>query len=559
MAWELIVTLNGERKVIWSGDTLTPLMLISLLSRDMTSQNIQEIVVQIVVNSSSKSLGMLLTCLVCTYWRYSYAKGADSSMDVILRAFQEIVSSKSLIPGNSHVCGVIFKKGELVWTCRECGKNETCVLCDKCYKSSNHVGHEVYFHVASGGGGCCDCGDEEAWLKEGCCPEHYPNNDESIDPTSYLSPDLLRGLNAVISELIKIITIYAVGCVKGFNKKSENIYLNRLENELRDTGANGPLITLIGRLHNDDVHSYDDVINALKEFFPDKSEAEVVQMTTNIDKEGDSLIFTTASMNKHVLSRTLVNADRILGTKAGLLLSVVPQELCQLDSKITTILAWFKMLGSSNDALRRVITDVFFSDIEVLCAATTATTATYIPIFRMLLPIFSSNSKNQFPNGIPHVLRWNSDSIPDSYVYPFDVCHRNPFAVLMMGSPYLSKNVAKVINDIVVLYQHDRKFKYSFSQSLTILYPALQLLFNRGVGEEQRTILGTTVQVYTAGSIVHCMSSEGVSSRLLPEFNKDMHVSNVFISRMMTSTVKFLLRDIGCHRSRANDEFLKER
>ena len=119
--------------------------------------------------------------------------------------------------------------------------------------------------------------------------------------------------------------------------------------------------------------------------------------------------------------------------------------------------------------------------------------------------------------------------------------------------------LAKVINGIIVSYQHDRKFKYDFSQSLTILYPAIQLLFSRGIGEEERTILGTTVQVYTADSIVNYMSSDGVSSRLLPEFNKSMHVSSVYVTRMMTSTVKFLLKDIGCHRSRVSDEFLKDR
>lgn len=559
MAWELVVTVDGRRKVLWSGDNLTPLVLVSLLTRDISAHNIQEIVLQIILNCPSKSLNMLLTCLVCTYWRYSYVTGTDSSMDVILRAFHGIVTSKSLIPGCSHVCGVVFKKGEIVWTCRECGKNSTCVLCDKCYKNSNHVGHEVYFHVASGNGGCCDCGDEEAWLKEGCCPKHYPKNDNNIDPTSYLSPDLLRGLHAVISELIKVITIYAVGCVKGFNKKSDNIYANRLENELRDTNLDTP-IALIGRLHNDDVHSYDDVINALREFFPHKSENEFIQMTTNVDKEGDSLIFTTASMDKNTVSRTLVAADSILGIKAGLLLSVVPQDLYLLDSKIATILAWFKTLGSSNDALRRVITNLLFTDIEELCDATTTTTATYLPIFKMLLPIFSSHNKNQFPNCIPQVLRWmNSESFPDVYIYPFDLCHRNPFAVMMMGSPYLSKSVAKVINDIVVLYQHDRIFKYCFSQNLTILYPAIQVLFNRGIGEEQRTLLGTTVQVYTADSIVNCMSSEGVNSRLLPEFDKPMHVSSVYIAKMMTSTVKFILKDMGCHRSRINDDFLKDR
>ena len=70
------------------------------------------------------------------------------------------------------VCGHVFREGEIVWTCRQCGVDDTCVLCEKCFRNSNHVGHDVRFHRSSGNGGCCDCGDFEAWAPAGCCPAH---------------------------------------------------------------------------------------------------------------------------------------------------------------------------------------------------------------------------------------------------------------------------------------------------------------------------------------------------------------------------------------------------
>ncbi|GAA5986209.1 hypothetical protein JCM10908_006456 [Rhodotorula pacifica] len=67
-------------------------------------------------------------------------------------------------------CGHVFRPGESVYRCRDCGVDPTCVLCAKCFHASGHTenGHDVTTSVHSGvGAGCCDCGDVEAW-KEGC-------------------------------------------------------------------------------------------------------------------------------------------------------------------------------------------------------------------------------------------------------------------------------------------------------------------------------------------------------------------------------------------------------
>ena len=71
----------------------------------------------------------------------------------------------------SAVCGKVFKIGEPTYSCRECGMDPTCVLCVNCFKQSAHRYHK-YKMSTSGGGGCCDCGDEEAWKKDHYCEEH---------------------------------------------------------------------------------------------------------------------------------------------------------------------------------------------------------------------------------------------------------------------------------------------------------------------------------------------------------------------------------------------------
>ncbi|CAN0463884.1 unnamed protein product, partial [Laminaria digitata] len=49
---------------------------------------------------------------------------------------------------------------------------------------------QVYFHRTAPGG-CCDCGDKEAWAEGGCCDHHRkPSGDQSaVDPLDSLPPD----------------------------------------------------------------------------------------------------------------------------------------------------------------------------------------------------------------------------------------------------------------------------------------------------------------------------------------------------------------------------------
>lgn len=71
-------------------------------------------------------------------------------------------------------CGHIFRKGEAIWRCRDCALDDTCVLCEPCFNNSVHSReqHDVVFSVSASSGGCCDCGDEEAWKRDIECHFH---------------------------------------------------------------------------------------------------------------------------------------------------------------------------------------------------------------------------------------------------------------------------------------------------------------------------------------------------------------------------------------------------
>ena len=97
-----------------------------------------------------------------------------------------------------RVCQHPFKRNDIVWVCRTCQADETCVLCHTCYKNSNHEGHDVAFYHAQAGG-CCDCGDPDAWDPQGFCPSHGPAASTS---NSVLSDNVIERVRGVVPAAV---------------------------------------------------------------------------------------------------------------------------------------------------------------------------------------------------------------------------------------------------------------------------------------------------------------------------------------------------------------------
>jgi hypothetical protein len=103
----------------------------------------------------------------------------------------------------TNICGDIFKKGEGIYTCRDCGLDETCVMCTTCFKNSDHINHNTSFHYSYGSGGCCDCGDPEAWKTPCSCKIHAAT--AKPGKLSPLPKDLLDSVRVVVSSVIEMI------------------------------------------------------------------------------------------------------------------------------------------------------------------------------------------------------------------------------------------------------------------------------------------------------------------------------------------------------------------
>ncbi|KAG2217780.1 hypothetical protein INT45_011837 [Circinella minor] len=122
-------------------------------------------------------------------------------------------------------CGRVFRKGEPVYRCRNCGLDDTCVLCSKCFHSSNHENHTVFVSISPGSGGCCDCGDPEAWKVPLDCSIHSSR-------TSYSPGQRAASTKAMTKHVRKCLTTILDFILCVFSLASEEISLPQSNDEI---------------------------------------------------------------------------------------------------------------------------------------------------------------------------------------------------------------------------------------------------------------------------------------------------------------------------------------
>lgn len=73
--------------------------------------------------------------------------------------------------GTLSRCSQIWSGQHIAYRCITCGTSTSSCICVDCFQNGNHENHEYYIYK-SDYGGCCDCGDEQAWNRDGFCRKH---------------------------------------------------------------------------------------------------------------------------------------------------------------------------------------------------------------------------------------------------------------------------------------------------------------------------------------------------------------------------------------------------
>lgn len=333
-------------------------------------------------------------------------------------------------------CGYVFKRNDIAWNCRTCQTDSTCVICDSCFHASDHEGHEVYFHRTSPGG-CCDCGDVEAWKAEGCCPAHRPrtmssandvctiiSKDENMvsitNSTSGLTEDKLdfeavkasqRGradgetcvkemlapkFSAALGVVIGAAVNSVIQAIDGASIGADPVqWTRRWADQLRRIRDNRPFdeeyvmnerkasaksiseamnlefpnrFKLHLRLHNDDIHTYDEVTDALyrkmRGFNSNQSGNEndetdtsngivatiddAKEMTGRVDSDGQCVV-----RGYSTIKGAMAGFERL--KKFGLHCAVVSSPQIDLELRARVLLSWLSDVADAHPAAAALV------------------------------------------------------------------------------------------------------------------------------------------------------------------------------------------------------------
>jgi len=100
--------------------------------------------------------------------------------------------------GLSRACGTTWKQGELAYMCNTCGQDPNCAVCIPCFRDGNHENHD--YAMIKTNGGCCDCGDIQAWARSGFCSRHVGTSTTSEDFSSTMPEDFKERLTFAVSQ-----------------------------------------------------------------------------------------------------------------------------------------------------------------------------------------------------------------------------------------------------------------------------------------------------------------------------------------------------------------------
>ncbi|KAI9000300.1 hypothetical protein BC832DRAFT_149454 [Gaertneriomyces semiglobifer] len=247
-------------------------------------------------------------------------------------------------------CGHVFKRGEGVWRCRNCAFDETCVFCARCFHATNHDGHDVSFSIASGSGGCCDCGDPEAWKTEVKCLYHSNvDGNQTADVEegrrlASLPEELKQSMKSTIATVLDfIIDTLAYSTLPVLPGDADDVSAAHppepgQERHPLDGPPHASLLYSL-TLYNDESHSFSEVIETVMDA-TNCTEAHGKTVAEAVDANGRYVVKTSANVNE------LLACGRVLAS-IGLAVGVSSARQVFREEIVGICIDWLKSLPRS--------------------------------------------------------------------------------------------------------------------------------------------------------------------------------------------------------------------
>lgn len=200
-------------------------------------------------------------------------------------------------------CGKGFDLGQPIYRCQECGMDDTCVLCFRCFNPDDHINHNVMvLSTNEKTSGICDCGDHDAWKKNLNCKADCYSPDYESDPKYKDDCEYFQNQKSYYEYLIGACLDYFIEVFKSdhlllpylnldFSKDftpkvlEDTAALSIKTDELSKNMHSGYFLVLF----NDEYHTFSHVDAVLCDLGFDAIESSY--MSTSIDTKGFAVIY----------------------------------------------------------------------------------------------------------------------------------------------------------------------------------------------------------------------------------------------------------------------------
>lgn len=420
----------------------------------------------------------------------------EASMIILFKLIDEIGCSSFLdensdIPNPVDACNHRFARNELIFHCKDCAVDETCVLCSKCFQKSDHFGHRVRYYLSQGSGGSCDCGESESWKTPLSCPNHCAASYNSMQLCTSESNDneavdqgVKRKLHLLMEGIIHDIAILVMACCCTVATSEE--------------AAIGTAMVL----YNDEDHSFPQVIQALM-LDLNCSEEEADSLAQTVDKIGFAVIKRFPDFDPDSIE---IRGFGSHTKSSGLVL--IPQRLLI-------------------PPIQRLITGLLISLLKFITQ--------YSHLKDVVIKSFFTPIKHEI---ILDLLKFAVPSIPPKQEY-------NANDIIFILDNKLWKSFRTLYPDLLTngLAYQDVKMAIMRSYVLTEFSVSTSLavqLFGGG-REPHLSALNFTVQILTVPSIAAASVNEQLPLKILENFR---HISSQFAKNQSPKAVKRLSKSI---------------
>jgi len=406
-------------------------------------------------------------------------------------------------------CGLIFSEGDLAYHCRTCQLDNTCVICQDCFANGDHTGHEITFH-RTGAGGCCDCGDEEAWAKEGFCSNHsHEQNEDAVDPRETL-PEGVQTQFDMISDVIFTNLVRAVEEVfKSYVRCVPNcVEIDEDFESLKAQGANSLNVVL----NNDDVHTFQEVNSVMRQTqrITGLDHMQIEMKVNMINDNGRAPLYTNSfdRQNFEECLHVATHLRKTLESEADLFTCVSFSHQLTYERRSIAGVTWLTEIGKVSHGLALCIADKFLSqdkDKMVPCV--------YAESFMRM----RCGHGFYWPKSGPEVLHPKEDLMMERIV-----------PAVLAYDALMPKQLIKSLQLLWLSNLTNIEFKHFLGTSFMNAHSKMASAFARNMGTQRETSVGLSVQLLTVPSVIDRLNARA------SELGRDLVVDTI------TTTENFL-------------------